>query len=209
MSLDWITDWQTRLRSRLAEQFKDKPKLVAVVDAFAEQVQALEDSGQALALLGSIDPVTDDTNDPRYWIGRGAQLEVIGRRVGQQHTGEPDAIYRLRLRARIRANRSSGTAEDLYAVFVALFGGAGAAKIARSQPATLIFQVVAMGLDPLSAGVLLDFLRDAKDAGVKLILEWSPVADAGMFTMAGAGGLGFGDSSDPTIGGAFAGAARA
>lgn len=209
MSLDVVSDWKARLRSRLAEQFKDKANLLAVVDAYAAQIQELEDSGQALALLLSIDPVTSDTSSPLYGIGRGVQLDVIGLLVGQKRLAASDATYRLYLRARIRVNKSSGTPEELYAVFVALFAAAGQAKATAEQPAAIVFQVLAPVLDPPTADLLLSFLRDAKDGGVRLLLEWQGVDDAHSFTFYGGTGLGFGDASDPSPGGQFAGALQA
>lgn len=206
--IDQIQSWEDRLLGRRLEQFKNSPVLQAVIEAFAEQVQALEDSGQAIALIGSIDPVTSDPDSPLYGVGRGAQLRIIGRRIGQQWTGESDDLYRLRLRARIRANKSSGTPEELYAVFVALFAGSGTARIDRADPATLIFRV-GMPLDQSTAAVLLDFLRIAKVAGVRLLLEWSTATDAASFAFAGGAGLGFGDSSNSATGGAFSAALQA
>ena len=189
--IDHVTDWLGRLRGRIAEQFKGLPNFDAIVAAYAEQIQALEESGQALALLASIDPVTSDVNSPLYGIGRGVQLDVIGLLVGQKRLQADDATYRLYLRARIKTNESSGVAEDLYAIFVALFAGAGRARAVPMQIATLVFQVFAPTLDAQTEAVLIQFLRDAHIAGVRLLLEWQPVDDAHSFACAGGDGLGF------------------
>ncbi len=204
--IDHVTDWLGRLRGRVAEQFKGLPNLDALVAAYAEQIQALEESGQALALLASIDPVTNDPASPLYGIGRGVQLDVIGILVGQKRLSADDATFRLYLRARIKVNNSSGVAEDLYAIFVALFAGAGRARAVPMQVATLVFQIFAPLLDGPTESVVISFLRDAHIAGVRLILEWQPVDDAHSFAFYGGDGLGFGDATNPSPGGAFAGA---
>lgn len=208
--IDYVPDWQARLRGRLAEQFKNKARLQVIIDAFAAQVQALEDSGQALALLARIDPVTDDPDSPLYGVGRGAQLRVIGRIVGQPYANEGDDLYRLRVRARRIVNRSSGSPEELYGVFLALLGGEGSASLTQSQPATAVF-VVETPLSHDAASVLLDFLRAAKDAGVRLLVEWFEAAQAAdVFAFDPGPGLGFADADDPlTTGGRFASAAHA
>jgi len=200
-------DWITRARSRLYEQFRDKPKLLAVVDAYAAQLQALDDAGQALTMILSIDPITDDTESPLYGVGRGVQLQRIGRIVGQPYTGEPDDLYRLRLRARIKVNKSSGTPEELYAVYQALEAGAGHARIEPAPPAGLVFHANDP-YNPAEAALLLGFLSDARDAGVRLWLEWQAVPDANAFAFASAdyAGDGFGTTADPTVGGALGGA---
>ena len=204
--IDHVTDWLSRLRGRIAEQFKTLPNLDALVVAYAAQIQALEESGQALSMLGSIDPLTSDVNSPLYGIGRGVQLDVIGVLVGQKRLSADDATYRLYLRARIRANESSGVAEDLYGIFVALFAGAGRARAVSMQVATLVFQIFSPTMDGPTEAVVIAFLRDAHIAGVRVILEWQPVDDSLAFSFYSGPGLGFGDATNPTPGGQLVGA---
>jgi len=169
---------------------------------FAVQVQQLEDLFQAMLSLASIDDAS------------GAQLQVIGRIVGELYTGEPDAIYRLRVRARIRANASSGDPDDLYAVFLACFGlaGTGQAEIIPGGTAQFVFRVLALPLDGPTAAVLFDLLSGAKVAGSRLVLEWPTVVSATGFCCGDADdptadfGPGCGDTDDLTVGGALAGA---
>lgn len=200
--IDFVEDWQARLRGRLYTQFADKPNFLAVVDAFAAQVQEIEGALQALARLPSIDPVTDDATDPQYWVGRAAQLDVIGLVVGQVRGSDDDATYRLRLRARIRANRSSGTVADLFAVMRALFGVSTPVAYVRGGIAEFVLRVGAV-LTAAEAAVATGFLTDSKAAGVRAILEWQPVPDSLAFCFDGGDGLGFGDDMDPSVGGEF------
>lgn len=208
-------DWQTRLRGRLYEQFKEDANLLAVVDAFAAQVQELEDAGAALIYLFAIDPITEGTGSHLYWVGRAAQLERIGVLVGQDRGGVDDPTYRLYLRARLRANRSSGTAAELYAVFFAMLGASASLQITPSYPAGLSLTIASPALNGAAAAVALDFLGDAKMAPVLATLLWQPAVDADMFTVDDAGavesvtGLGCGDATDYSVGGVLAGALTA
>jgi hypothetical protein len=49
-------------------------------------------------------------------------------------------------------------------------------------------------------------LQAAKVAGVRALLEWVEVPDTQAFACDGSTGLGFGDATDATVGGALAGA---
>ncbi len=191
MAFERIEDWTSRSRALLYEQFKDDEVLLTIVDAFSAQVQEIEDMWHAVALLLSIDPVTEDTDSALYFVGRGAQLDRIGVIVGQPRAGQDDTTYRLYLRVRIRANRSQGRGEDLYAVVSALFAGAGSYRIDPAPPAGLVFTL--MGVTPSAAelAATVAFLVDAKKAGVRIWLEYSPVDDSEAFCMEGGAGLGF------------------
>ena len=203
--IDYVADWQTRLRGRIYEQFRGLPNLQAVSDAIAAQAQDLEDAIQSVLTITSIDDST------------GEQLLALGRFVGQLYTGEDDPTYRLRIRARIAANLSSGDPEDLYAVFVAMFNlpTPGQAQVVPlpPSPAAIIFRVLLRPLSGNEVGVLFDLLTEAKVGGVRLVIEWPTVDPAGGFAMDDAGdigdagpGLGFSDAGTITVGGMLSGA---
>jgi hypothetical protein len=197
VAADYERNWLGRLRGRVYQQFKDKPNLDAVVRAIAKQAQDLEDSAQLLLLLASIDDQ------------EGEQLRTIGRIVGQLWSGQADALYRLYLRARIKARRSSGTPSNLYAVFFAMFGGAANVTMSVDNPDTATVLVhIDTPMDAAAALVATGFLGEAKVGGVRAILEWQPAADADTFCFDGGPGLGFGSETDTTLGGAFAGASQ-
>ncbi len=197
--IDRITDWPARLRLLVYEQFKEDPFVLLFCDAYGAQLQQLEDSGQALLTIPSID------------LSEGVQLDVIGVIVGQPRQGVPDSTYRLYLRARIRANKSGGTPADLYAVFFAMFGALTILQYVPGGDASFTFRILS-SIDPVEAAVALVFLTDSKAAGVRGILEWSPADPGDMFTVSDADdptagtGLGFGDANDYTVGGQLAGA---
>lgn len=161
--IDYVDDWYRRLKGRLQEQNKGKVKIDKWVRLMAAQFQDLEDAAQSLPTIVNIDDSV------------GAQLDNLGRIVGQPRAVNDDASYRLYLKARIVANRSNGTAEDLYRVFRALFGALGYA-IRNGGNKSFALTVLA----PLTMAqqlAAISFLRDAKEAGARAILEFVTVGD--------------------------------
>lgn len=163
LEVDRITDWLGRLRGRVYEQFKGKPKIDAWVVMVAAQFQELEEAAQSLLTLLSIDNSV------------GAQLDNIGRIVGQIRAGASDAVFRLYIRARIVANRSKGTGEDLYRVFRALFGALGF-RVRNGGNKSFALDVLTP-ITAAQASVGQAFLLDAKEAGARANFEWQPVGD--------------------------------
>lgn len=161
-----VASWADRLKTRLYEQFKGKPNWIALVDrVWAPQMDQLEAAAQSLLTLPSI----DDSS--------GFQLDVIGKIVGQPRAGLDDPTYRLILRGKIRANRSQGTPEDLYAVLVAAFGVGTQAVYAPGGDASFDLRLVAPMADS-EVGVIVSLVGDAKPAGVRGVFEWQEAADA-------------------------------
>lgn len=185
--------WQPRLRALLFQQFRNLPPkdfsvspprsvIEAVSDYFAQEAQELEDAAQEVLSIVSI----DDSS--------GVQLQELGRLVGQPFSGESDALFRLRIRARIAANRSSGDPESLYLVFVTMFslaGQKGQAKILSSPGsiAEFVFRVLGFTLDQRTAAALLDLLLAATVGGDRLLLEWSSAVPSGAFQCSDANAL--------------------
>ena len=111
-SITYRPDVAAFLLSRLAEEFR-KPRISKLFGGIGAQYQALEDAAWQLYTLRSVDTAEG-------WV-----LDVLGKLVGERRQGSPDADYRIRVRARIRANLSDGTIEDVLAVFKLLLGGTG------------------------------------------------------------------------------------
>jgi hypothetical protein len=173
MALSKITTHAADALSRLTQALKNKPKLAALVSALAAEPQAIENALYQL--------VTDRTIDD----GVGAQLDMIGRIVGQARESSTDAAYRLRLRARVKANKSSGTVEEILAVFVALLGSVDGLRLEQIAPASFVLHledpiVVA---DAATAALYVDFLGDAKSAGVGGALHFSYADVDNTFTL--------------------------
>lgn len=185
--IGYVDSWLNRLRDKVYEQFKGLPNIDAIVQALAFQAQELEESGQALLLLLSIDDCT------------GAQLRMLGVRVGQPYAGEDDETFRLYLRARIAANRSDGNTEALYAVFRAMLGAAIVQSLVQSPIKSFQLTISDPPLTEAQGLVALDFLHDAKEAADRGLLAWQGFVDAEMFYTSLAcyhtGGSGIGDAN--------------
>lgn len=171
-----ITDHAEQAYARLVEQYKGKPKFKAVLYALARQIQELEDAYYQLLTERSIDTAV------------GVVLDILGKIVGERRGGASDADYRLRIRARIRANLSSGTVEEIYAVFRALLGPAVALtavfKWLDAFPAQFVFTIVSPVILAAQVPIFVRFLRDSKAGGVGAHFGWQPVPDAEAFTFA-------------------------
>lgn len=168
--IDYIASWPARLRTRLYAQFRDKVTHKQWADLLGRQQQDVEDATQTLLTLLDID------------ASEGVQLDVIGRIVGQPRTGVDDPTYRLYLRARILANRSTGTVENIYAVMRALFGQDTARPVYSGGWVKQFSIRLGFVLTRTQALVALEFLGDAKEAGARGILEWIESPASAVFT---------------------------
>jgi hypothetical protein len=168
--IDYVADWAARLRGRLYAQFRDDASWQQWCDeVLGPQFQDLEDSAQSLLKLYDID------------ASEGELLDLIGRVVGQRRLGTLDPVYRLYLKARVLANRSTGTPENIYDVLRALYGAATARPMYiggwNKQFAVRVRAVI----EREAALVGADLLRSAKESGARGILEWQESADADLY----------------------------
>lgn len=161
--------------ARLATQYRGKPLISALLNCFAPQVQQIEDM-----LFGVLLGFRLDT--PAV----GEQLDVIGRVVGQDRESADDAEYKLRIAARIRANLSTGAAEDLYTVFGILLPGI-TLSIVPQYPASFIMDALEE-IDGDLVPLYRQFFSDTKAAGVYAQFTYSLYDEAHSFTLAAAQG---------------------
>jgi hypothetical protein len=87
--------------SRLLAQYRNKPRIVALVRALASGAQALEDD--VFGVLTSTTFTAATNTDLDHW----------GILVGEERAGLNDTDYRAMIGARILANRSRGTRDEL------------------------------------------------------------------------------------------------
>ena len=90
--------------TRLLDQFKGSPNLLALATSYLEQVQALEDAAWPLLAERGIDNMTGD------------RLDGLGEIVGHSRGGRSDAVYRLALKGELAVLQSEGTAEEMIAL---------------------------------------------------------------------------------------------
>ncbi len=177
MALEHITDHVAQAQGRLAQQYRDSTSMKGVVQLIATEWQTLEDvfwSELATTIENEV----------------GEQLDVLGRVVNQPREGRDDASYRVWIRARVRINRSGGTAPTLIDIFRTLAPAGATVRFEPQYPAGFVMRI---GAQPVTNGPqLVEVLRAASAAGVKAILEYLNVAPAASFSFLNGGGLGFG-----------------
>lgn len=168
-TIDYISDWATRLRSRLYTQFRDAVTWNQWVDeVLAPQIQDLEDSGQTILTILDIDN------------SEGVQLDVIGRFVGQSRLGSSDVVYRTLIKAKVLVNRSTGTSEDIYAAMRVLLDSPSMV-ITTFSVKTFLLRMVDI-ITAAQAALAITFLTDAKEAGARGLLEWQEYSNSNTFT---------------------------
>jgi hypothetical protein len=227
MSLTRIPSHYEAAITRLASQFKTKPRIQALVEDFIRPLDLLEDEIFRVLNFRWIDTAT------------GQQLDGLGRIVGETRKGRNDQRYRLALRIRIAINVSKGTPEEVISIFSLVTGATdvrmyeyfpGVVEIYGNEnfeyeyefygPDSFAFDGGVDGLgfgdvfDPTIGGVfvrlvlhdvagLYRLMDSVLAAGVRLDrMGWF---EASSFSFDGDPlGLGFGDVFDATIGGGFA-----
>lgn len=196
-----IIDYADRVVARMLSRYRAKERTVALARQLADSVQEVE-----TALWDLIDRTALDTAD-------GVWLEGLGRIVGENREGSTDAEFRRFIRARIAANRSAGTVENILSVLYAWNGGTLAMTVVDLVPAGIELTFPsAFTADHLPR--LIRLLESTRAAGVGTMLIYQHVANADSFTFSSSAALqasatqGFGDSSNPATGGQFAGASR-
>lgn len=152
--------------ARLIQKFRDKPKIEALVTAAVSPAQDLETALWDLLTLRQVDTAI------------GAQLDVLGRLVGQPRNTDDDEVYRRYVRARISANKSKGLTVDLLRIARLIVDDPAAAiELDNVGIAAYVLRVLGVAIDNDVATALIRFLKDATAAGVRPVLEYLP-ADA-------------------------------
>lgn len=161
-------------RARLLSQYAGR--LERDLDPVSLQVQEVEDALWAV------------------WSGRGVgtatghTLDLLGRIVGEDRQGESDALYRIRIRARIQANLSDGTWDDLHRVAAILLDTQWPlATVTGTEiyPAAFQYRIDGITIAPSLLTILRSFLRSIRGAGIELRFGWSagPLSDAFTFAV--------------------------
>ena len=110
-----ITESLTRVTDAQAlwtHQLRGKTNIDAITSLFATESQSLETVIQDILTARTIDGAV------------GVQLDDLGSLVGQYREGRTDDRYRIWIKARIIANRSSGSPPDMYAIASTILGSA-------------------------------------------------------------------------------------
>jgi hypothetical protein len=157
-----ILDHVERALARVVEQYKEDDGLNAIHRAFARQIQEVED-----ALWGV---------NVGYILGlaTGYALEVLGRYVDETRDGSTDDEFTARIRAKIRALKSTGSVEDLYSVLVALFANAtpGVFRHEHEGPQGQTLTILGETVSAAMAVIATRLIGRARGATERTILVW-------------------------------------
>ena len=165
-----ITDHVARALARLPDQFKGKTKLELLLTTFIEPFQEIEDVFWQLLVERTLD------------VAIGKQLDDIGAIVQFFRDGANDDTYRRLLRARIKVLRSRGTGDELLQITRLIINDATATvTLVPEYPAALVIRIDAQPLAQEIAEMAIGFLRKAASGGVRIILEFTTLATAGLF----------------------------
>jgi len=195
--VQWAQDLAARYGALLLRQWQ-RPRRQGVLRALLAEVQAVEDMLHALRTETNLDTAI------------GVQLDLIGKLLGTPRVGLSDEPYRLRLRVEILVLRSNGHPDDLIAILLAALPAGDAFSYAEFDFATT-YVTVRAALDAAVAAGIVGYLKRAKSLGTRVLLVSSEYAPEKTFAFAASmdtiydGARGFGDSSDASVGGHFAG----
>jgi len=143
---------------RRAEEFKEASKLETILNTVNVQIQDIENALWQLRTERDIDTAI------------GSQLDNLGKIIGtERNAAFTEDLYRQVLRAFIRANKSSGTVQDIYDVFRFLITEF---YIEQTPPASFIFHVN----EPITGilvYVIIGALNFVKAGGVRVYSHYS------------------------------------
>lgn len=139
-----------------------KPNIAALLSILVSGKQQLEDAAQQIRYAFNADDAVGD------------QLDTLGDIVGEARNGLVDDVFRRYVKARIKANKSSGTIPELIVIAKLIVNDdAATMRIRNDGNATLVLQVDGVALTDEVRDILLGFLRDAVSGAVRIIVESS------------------------------------
>ena len=144
-------------------------------------VSGIQDAETALQQLLTLRSLGFGGKPP---TAQGAQLDALGKLVGQARAGLDDATYAQYISARVATDRSNGLVSDLITI-ISLILNDSSATITITQEGTATARVLIGGIavtDALAA-IIFSFIEEGKSAGVRILLGWGDVVPADLFTL--------------------------
>lgn len=175
-----IYDHAENAQTLLISQYQEKPRIAALLKAFVDKVQELEDTTFAMDDARRIDAAEG------WWI------DAIGNVVGQPRYGTADADYRKLIRARIAANRSNGTGSDINDVVRALYTISEMTFQVTEPPSYEAEMHVNLDNNSFVAftpEIVFRFLMSAKAAAVRLLMFFQLVPTSNCFAFSATPGV--------------------
>ena len=159
--LEQVTDHTEQAYSLFLDQYLEKPRLFALLASYTDEIQELEDAIWGVRIGRFLDSA------------EGAQLDVIGKLVGEPRNDRPDNVYKILIAGKIRVNWSHGHPDDVIAVVRLVQGAENTHRYYDVYPASLEidFQDDFVETDrgftaPELELVIADLVRRARPAGV-------------------------------------------
>ena len=151
-------DYRAEAKRWLLSQFRDKPRIVALVQAFGQGSQVLEDIciGYLLGMLMG------------YAIGD--QLDHLGSIVGERRAGLLDAEYIRFIQARILVNRCSGTPTDMVQLLELVTAPSTVHYHDMFPGGFTLYAHRSSAMPDAIKNKVRRLMRDAKPAGVAMVL---------------------------------------
>jgi hypothetical protein len=148
--------------SRLPEQFKGRPNIEALIRAVVASFDEFDVEARRLLVERTLDTAV------------GAQLDVIGRIVGQPRNGLSDDDFRRFCRARVRANRSKGTVSDILRVTRLVVNDPDARfTLQLTGIAAYILRIEDIVVPDDLAAIVFSFLKAVTSGGVRPMLGYT------------------------------------
>lgn len=161
---------------RLILQYEDKPRMQALVSAFVNPLQRLEDAAFAVLVQSALDGAV------------GVQIDQIGGIVGEKRAGKIDADYKRFVSARIKVNFSDGKIDQLANIALLILGDAFPVEVRDMYPSAVEVEVQDCTVNAYF--MWRDFLHKAKGSAKSLQLVYAKEADTAMLM----GGSFYGDA---------------
>lgn len=158
MTIAYVPNHAERAVSDMLSQDQNKPRLVAAVRAASTAFQCIEDLAFDLLLSNTVENAT------------GALLDRFGRLVGELRGGLDDEAYRGFVRARMAANLSGGTTDELLSIVESI---AAPAVVRQEDLFPGAFALICERVQPLPDSLRVrvrEFVRDLKAGGIGLTL---------------------------------------
>ena len=161
--VEYIGDFEARVRSKVLSQYRDAPRLCALAQGLGAAVQQHEDAFIALS------------SDALYLNATGVRLDLYGALVGEDRNGLNDLLYHRVISARVLANRSQGTEDEMWGILRTLVpDGTGEISATALYPATIYLTVSTTWRPELQfLARVSKILRLAKSGGVSLGGSWA------------------------------------
>jgi hypothetical protein len=96
MGLSKVTNFSVNAKARLMEQDKGRLRVPELINAFASEIQEVENA------------MSDVYTKCGIYTANNTQLDVVGAIVGEARVGRSDEVYRIAIIARIKLNIGAG-----------------------------------------------------------------------------------------------------